>query len=89
MEVRSNESVSMKIDKTNRGFQTLICGTYPEEGEGAITWQSSAIGDYDNSFDLPGSSYLWFGGEKKFHLNREEVQELIDHLQRWVDTGNF
>jgi hypothetical protein len=31
-----------------------------------------------------GSSYLWVGG---MHcLNREEIRELVGHLNRWLET---
>jgi hypothetical protein len=49
--------------------------------------ESSAIGDYENSFDCPGSSYLWIG--QYHHLNREEVAELIARMQYWLKTGRI
>ena len=49
--------------------------------------ESSAKGDYEDSLDRPGSSFLWIG--RNHHLNREEVAEFVKHLQRWLDTGSL
>jgi hypothetical protein len=49
--------------------------------------ESSAVGDYDDSLDNPGSSYLWVGAAH--HLNREEVRELIARMQYWLDRGHL
>jgi hypothetical protein len=49
--------------------------------------ESSAIGDYEDSFDCPGSSYLWVGDDH--HLDREEVAELIENMQHWLDNGRL
>lgn len=42
------------------------------------------IGDYPDSFDIPGSSYLHISNTH--HLNREEVRELIMNMQFWLDN---
>ena len=52
-----------------------------------LALESSAVGDYDDSVDRPGSSFLWFGDHH--HLNREEVSELVGFLQHWLDTGRL
>jgi len=52
-----------------------------------LVQESSAIGDYEDSSDLPGSSYLWVGQDH--HLNREEVAELINRMQHWLETGRL
>ena len=44
--------------------------------------ESSAMGDYKNSWERPGSSYLWVG--EYHHLNREEVKELIKRMKHWL-----
>jgi len=49
--------------------------------------ESSAIGDYEDAFDKPGSSFLWVG--RYHHLNRMEVAELIERMQHWLDTGRL
>ena len=78
----------MHVNRTERGFEQLV---HPEcvspQDVSSIAAMSFAVGDYENSHSDPGSSYLWIG--KDHHLNREEVAELIAHLQRWLDTGSM
>ena len=78
----------MKIIINDRGFQYLHHPSHwhPHE-ESVIALQSSAIGDYEDSIDRPGSSFLWIGDDHR--LNREEVQELIQHLIHWTKTGKL
>jgi len=76
----------MDVKETERGFRVLVEEKYQNE-QGVFTrliQESSAIGDYEDSFDLPGSSFLWIGQEH--HLNREQVAELINHMQYWLDN---
>lgn len=78
----------MNIVQTSRGFIVLEHPQYlPPHSESRLVGESSAIGDYDDSFDKPGSSFLWVGEEH--HLNREEVAELIVNLKRWLKTGRL
>lgn len=79
-------SNSFKYEETSRGFGVVTHPPYTG-GYDRVIQQSSAIGDYEDAFDNPGSSYLWIGAYQ--HLNREEVTELIDYLTRWVLTGNL
>lgn len=74
----------MKAEKTERGFKYISHPSYPENEDKRILQESSAIGDYEDSFEKPGSSFLWIGDN--FHLNREEVAELIGNLQFWLDN---
>jgi len=76
----------MKTIKTPRGFIRIAHPIYTaKEGtEGILIQESSAVGDYEDAISNPGSSYLWVDGD--YHLNREEVKELIDHLQYWLDN---
>lgn len=79
----------MKTEKTDRGFVVVLEEKYQNE-PGVMTrliQESSAIGDYDNSLDTPGSSYLWVG--ENHHLNREQVQELIERMKYWLLTGHL
>ena len=75
----------MKLIKTERGFLVLEHPAYlPRESEHKrLVGESSAIGDYEDSFERPGSSYLWIGDHH--HLNREEVEELVLRLQYWLE----
>lgn len=82
----------MKLDTTGRGFEVLFHDAYPppatsDDTSTRLVGQSSAIGDYDDSFSHPGSSFLWVGDGH--HLNREEVAQLVTHLQSWLMTGSL
>ena len=87
----------MKAEKTSRGFIVIDHEQYPpvhliddKPGQSTIlSWpkarllqESSAIGEYDDSLDCPGSSYLWVGDNH--HLNRDEITTLIQILQYWL-----
>lgn len=79
----------MKSDKTVRGFIVVTHEKYQNK-QGEMTrliQESSAIGDYEDSEDCPGSSYLWVGQDH--HLNREEISELIVRMQHWLETGRL
>jgi hypothetical protein len=78
----------MRLEKSERGFMFLLHEQYrtPHEDD-RLASESSAIGDYPDSFDRPGSSFLWIGDNH--HLNREEVAEFVSHLQRWLNTGRL
>ena len=74
----------MKVLKDHRGFQYLEA---PKNGYGELqVQQSSAIGDYWDSMEKPGSSFLWIG---EAHLNRKEVEELVGHLNQWLTTASL
>ena len=75
----------MKAKQTQRGFIVVVHNTYANEPvEKRLIQESSAVGDYEDSWDNPGSSALWIG--KDHHLNREEVQELIGRMKYWLDN---
>ena len=76
----------MKAHKTERGFIIVTEERYSSKSVEMtrLIGELSAIGDYDDAFDNPGSSYLWVG--EHHHLNREEVKELIDRMQYWLDN---
>lgn len=78
----------MKAIKSERGFINVHHPAYTEpERNKRIIGESSAIGEYEDSMEKPGSSFLWVG--EHHHLNREEVQELINKMQHWLDTGRL
>jgi len=74
----------MRVEETQRGFRVLLEEKYQNKpGEFTrLIQESSAIGDYEDS--LPGSSFLWVGDDH--HLDREQVKELIEHMQYWLDN---
>ena len=71
----------MKTIKTDRGFRIVTHEKYAGklDEETRLVQESSAIGDYEHSWDKPGSSFLWVGEDH--HLNKEQVGELIDKLK--------
>lgn len=79
----------MKINKSDRGFEFLDHEVYPPgaDHDSRLASQSSVVGDYEDSFERPGSSALWVG--MHHHLNREEVAQFVSHLQHWLDTGKL
>ena len=82
----------MTLVQSDRGFWFLMHEprlSQPDDGPDGVrvVSESSAIGDYEDSWDRPGSSFLWLGD--RLHLNREEVAEAVKHMQRWLDTGRL
>lgn len=60
------------------------------DGKGScdrVLQESSVIGDYPDSWDKPGSSFLRVG--EWHHFNREQVAELIGRMQHWLNTGRL
>ncbi len=53
----------MRAEKSDRGFTFVLEEKYQNErGEFTrLISESSAIGDYDDSMDKPGSSFYWLG----------------------------
>ena len=71
---------------SDRGFRGVDHPRYLNPHDNIqILQESSAIGDYDDSWDKPGSSYLWVGADH--HLDRDEVRELIGYMKHWLKTG--
>ena len=78
----------MKAHKTDRGFVRVEHPAYVDSSRSELlVGESSAIGDYEDSWDTAGSSFLWVG--EHHHLNREEVAELIRRMQQWLDLGRL
>lgn len=81
----------MLLERSDRGFELIThpvySGVNPARPEARVVQASSAIGGYEDSFEKPGSSFLWVG--ENHHLNREEVTLLVKHLQAWLATGSL
>ncbi len=78
----------MKQAVSGRGFQYIEENSYSNRPVPCrLLGQSSAIGNYEDSFDKPGGSFLWVG--EKHHLNREQVEKVIVYMQNWLKTGNL
>ena len=79
----------MIVYTTQRGFERIDGVAVCENGlyrDVRLLQQSSAIRGYDDAIERPGSSCLWVGDVS---LNREEVRDLVRHLQAWLDTGSL
>lgn len=77
----------MRIEVSDRGFEVLVHEGYAPAEPARLAGQSSGIGEYEDAFRRPGSSFLWIGSNH--HLNREQVKELTEHLTRWLETGSM
>jgi hypothetical protein len=87
----------MKFEETPRGFELVEHETYPPKDaqhdpspfpdSTRLVQQSSAIGNYPDAMEKPGSSFLWVG--QHHHLNRDDVRELAERLQAWLTTGSL
>lgn len=76
----------MKTVVNGRGFREVTHNKYASEPkkDKTLIQESSAIGEYEDSYEKPGSSYLWIGEDH--HLNRDEIGELIERLQFWLEN---
>lgn len=79
----------MKVERTERGFEIVRHLSYANDPvEERLVQASSVIGEeYADAWDRPGTSALWIGSN--LHLYREEVAELVSHLQAWLATGSL
>ena len=77
----------MKASTTSRGFVVIEEENYQDGEMTRLIQESSTVGDYDDSPEKPGSSYLWVGQDH--HLDREQVTELISRMQHWLLTGRL
>jgi len=79
----------MQVIKTARHFEVLEHPVYPPDANLASSTRlaqcSSASGD--DNLGRPGTSFLWLG--EHHHLRRDEVRQLLAHLQAWLDTGSL
>lgn len=74
------------VKKTERGFQVI---DFDDRYGTHCSLQQSSLAEYEP----PGTSAIWLGVDHKdisrMHLDLEQVQWLIGHLQNWVETGEF
>lgn len=79
-----------QVETTSRGFE-IVRFRDANECECSLQ-QSSAIGAYADSMEKPGSSFVWLGRDvvsDRMHLDRDQVQGLVNHLQQWLKTGSL
>jgi hypothetical protein len=86
-----------EVEKTERGFE--IVNFVDIYNNRCSLQQSSVIREADENdnfapdpFENPGSSAVWLGitdQPSRMHLNRRQVQGLIQHLAAWLTRGTF
>ena len=80
------------VEYSERGFERV---SIENVGGTLNAYQSSIIGDYEDSFERPGSSAIWINvkaskGELPCCLlNREQAHELGRRLIAWAETGSL
>ena len=75
----------MKVEHTHHGLELISHPEYPPDPEYSPYSVAVSMLVQTSSRAYPAS--LWFG--KNHHLSRDEVIDLIAHLQSWVDTESF
>jgi hypothetical protein len=82
------ERPTMDVTYTGRGFEII---KFKDQREiPCELQQSSAIGDYEDAYERPGSSFVWLGRvDERMHLTREQVEELVNRLSNWLEEGTF
>ena len=78
----------MKVKRTDRGFE--LVDFMDTNLAPCSVQQSSVVLNYPDSLQNPGSSALWLGRDAdRMHMDREQVAELVAHLQAWLKTGSL
>lgn len=85
-----------KIKQTIRGSEII---EFKDHNDEACTLQ---ISDLLINYDAPGWSGVWLGRDEvsrskvtgelltpRMHLNRTQVEALVEHLKRWLAHGTF
>ena len=81
------------VEYSERGFERI--SMKDKSGNTLNASQSSIIGDYEDSFERPGSSAIWINIEAPKGelpcclLNREQAHELGNRLIAWAETGSL
>lgn len=83
------------LERTSRGFERI---KFKDHYGDQCSLQASSLAIYEK----PGTSAIWLGqesekthpatGEKlgaRMHLNREQVEALVKHLQAWLKNDTF
>lgn len=78
----------MHVTMTDRGYQSLRFND--QAGNAGIAEQSPAIDHGNPTRTDPGSSYLLLGRQgSPVQLSVEQVGELVEYLERWLEHGRF
>jgi len=72
------------VEFTERGFEIIRFNDSYDQG---CSLQQSSLAEYEQ----PGTSAVWLGigGLHRMHLKPDQVQELIEVLVQWLNTGSF
>lgn len=72
-----------EVEKTSRGFQII---KFNDRYDNPCYLQQSSLADYMQ----PGSSAVWLGLQSaSMHLDRDQVELLVEVLNHWLETGEF
>lgn len=88
----------MRYEISDRGFRRIVATVYggqnnlafePDDTDpvALLVAEASTVGDYPDSLDRPGSSFLWVG--EYHHLDRNQVAELAAALNHWLESGRL
>ena len=83
----------MNVEYSDRGFERV--SIEDKFGNALNAYESSIIGDYEDSFERPGDSGIWInvvapeGELPACLLNREQAHELGRRLIAWAETGSL
>jgi hypothetical protein len=78
----------MKVKTTPRGYQSIEFTD--QAGKRGVLEQTGGT-DYGNpTWDQSGTSYVLLGRkDAPIQLNIDQVGELVEHLQAWLEDGRF
>lgn len=77
----------MCFGESGRGFRFITFDSNEPNASTKLACESSAIGDYPDAIESPGSSFLYIG--EKHTLNREAVNLLRLSLEYWLAKGRL
>jgi hypothetical protein len=71
------------VERTERGFEII---RFKDDYQEPCSLQASSVARHEK----PGTSAVWLGPESnRMHLDRAQVQLLINHLRTWLRSDSF
>lgn len=71
------------VERTARGFEII---EFKDRYEKPCSLQQSSLA----VLDKPGTSAVWLGiPEYRMHLDRGQVEALVNHLKSWLSKDTF
>jgi hypothetical protein len=78
----------MKVTTTAQGYQSVQF--VDQAGNSGVLEQSKEIDPSNPTADQPGTSYVLLGRKDSvLQLNIDQVSELVEYLQKWLEEGKF